>query len=921
MILVGLLAAALALSLVALLLGQTLGRRTGWVIAAGLALLGIVLAGIAWSTPGLRADVPWLPSLGVALRLRLDGLAVVFALVVLGIGALVMAYAVSYLPDGRHGSFYGLLTFFAAAMLGLVLSDDLVLTWVMWEFTTLTSFLLITQSGPKGKAPAIRTLLITGAGGLCLLGGVALTVTATGTTQLGEALASDVWRRDPGTAAAVAVLVALAAFTKSAQFPFHAWLPDAMVASTPVSAYLHAAAMVKAGIYLLLRFSTALHAVPAWNVLLVSVGMVTALMGAIFALQRFDLKELLAYSTVSQLGFLVATIGLGTTYALLGAVAHVIGHALFKSALFMGVGLLDHETGTRDLRKLSGLRHVMPGTAAVMVLAAASMAGLPPLLGFVSKEALFKAMTEAPFGPAAVVVLCIAAVLAATTTFAYSARLLLPFVGPRLAEPPHEAPVAMVAPPAVGAAAGVVLGLVGPVAQPLVDAAVTAITGKPAASDLSLWHGLTPALAMSATVLGLGAVLVAARTPLDRALHRELSPVRAVAVVEGARDGAIALGARVGWLTRSDGPFRHLGLPLASLVVLVFALAGSVTVPDAAGASPWDWLWVALVAVGVALTLIARSRVALVTTVGVVGFTTSLLFFTLGATDVALTQLLVEILTVVVMVLLLSRLPATFHHTRAPRTAVAAVMALLVGATGFVLALAVLREDGLGVAGRYYLEHAKALTAGENVVNTILVDFRAFDTFGETVVLGVAAIAVVVALEARGLLPRTPSPITVASDNPVRDARGNTIVLRAAALIVGPLLVLLSFWFFLRGHYHPGGGFIAALIAGAGLCLVYLAAPNDRIPALKSRTTGLVGAGVLVAAGIGLLGLSAGSVFTPLAVKVAGLTLSTGLLFDVGVYATVIGLLATALARLGVEGGEPPPVRRPEAITTRGKAD
>ena len=288
--------------------------------------------------------IPWLPTLGVALNLRLDALGFLFALVVLVVGALVMAYAVYYLPDGRHGSFYALLTFFAAAMLGLVMANDLVVLWVTWEFTTLTSFLLVSQSGPKGQGPAIRTLLVTGAGGLCLLAGVALTVTATGTTVLDAALRSPVWAERPDVAALVATLVAFAAFTKSAQFPFHAWLPDAMVAPTPVSAYLHAAAMVKAGIYVPLRFSTAFRELPAWTTTLLLVGLVTALMGAVFALQRHDLKELLAYSTVSQLGFLVATIGLGTEYALVVAKFAVIA-ASFEAgqgvvgAVALGVSL------------------------------------------------------------------------------------------------------------------------------------------------------------------------------------------------------------------------------------------------------------------------------------------------------------------------------------------------------------------------------------------------------------------------------------------------------------------------------------------------------------------------------------------------------------------------------------------------------
>ncbi|GMA41617.1 proton-conducting transporter membrane subunit [Mobilicoccus caccae] len=388
-----LLLAAAALVPLAWLLGEVMGRAAGWIVAAGMLAVAGGLTSV-WlgrgETSAVTESVPWIPAIGVSLALRLDGLSFFFGLLVLVIGAVVLSYCARYLHGGGHGIFYALMTFFGAAMVGLVLADDLVVLFVMWEFTTLCSFLLIARSGPAGTEPAIRTFLLTVAGGLCLLVAVAVAWVTTGTTSLSAVLVDPVWTQRPDLTAAVAVLVAIAAFTKSAQFPFHGWLPDAMVAITPVSAYLHAAAMVKAGIYLLLRFSTLFHDVSVWNALLISVGLTTALMGAVFALQRHDLKGLLAYSTVSQLGFIVATIGIGTTYAIAAAVVHTAGHALFKAALFMSVGVIDHQAGTRDMRDLTGLARTMPVTAVVMTLAAASMAGLPPLFGFVSKEAMFK---------------------------------------------------------------------------------------------------------------------------------------------------------------------------------------------------------------------------------------------------------------------------------------------------------------------------------------------------------------------------------------------------------------------------------------------------------------------------------------------------------------------------------------------------
>lgn len=906
-------------------LGQRLGRHAGWVLSAGLAGLAVLVTTTWLGTRTPIAGVwPWLPQLDVAFRLRMDGLSLVFCLVVLVIGALVMAYAVSYLPAGRHGSFYALLAFFAASMIGLVLADDLVLMWVMWEFTTICSFLLIQQTGPKGKAPALRTLLVTGGGGLCLLGAVALTVTATGTTHLSAALTSPVWRDQPGTSTAVAVLVALAAFTKGAQFPFHGWLPDAMVASTPVSAYLHAAAMVKAAMYLLLRFSTALHAVPLWNMLLVGVGLLTMVMGAVYALQRHDLKELLAYSTISQLGMLVATIGVGTGYAMVAALTHVIAHAIFKSSLFMSVGLIDHETTTRDIRRLSGLRRHMPWSSLALVLGAASMAGLPPLLGFVSKEAVFKGFTEAPFGDATTLVVCVVAVAGAMCTMAYSGRMLRPLFGPDMEEPPHEAPVAMIAPVLVGAVAGVLLGLTGPVLQPLVDTGARAVLADSPAADLTLWHGLNAALVMSLTAIGLGAALIVARERVDRlVVGRTLGVGNSVAGVEGFRSGSIALGRRVGDLTRSDNPYRAL---LAPLLVLVLGVGGVVLLTGVPGlppaGHPFDWLLLAVVVGGVAFTLGARSRVALVTIVGIVGFAMALLFFVLGAPDVAVTQLLVEILTVVVMVLLLVRMPDGFHPTGALRSGVAVTVALAAGVAGTLIALFVMTPRSGDALGDAFLARAYELTAGTNVVNTILVDFRALDTYGEMVALGTAAVAFVVALRSRGLLPLRPSPLVVSRDNPAHDPHENTTAIRVLDRVVAPLLIGLSLWFFLRGHYETGGGFIGALVAGAAVVLVFLASGSDWITRLHIDYLRVIGVGIVVATVTGLVNLVwAGSFLTPMTTKVAGVTLSTGLVFDIGVYLTVLGLVLGSISELGLDTPEPTPLRRPGRLTTREERD
>ena len=903
-------------------LGNVMGRSAGWPMAA--ALLGSAGALTAvWTDAtgegGERAVsqvLPWMPDIGVALALRMDGLSYFFGMLVLVIGAVVLAYSARYLGKGGYGSFYGLMTFFAAAMLGLVLADDLVMMYVTWEFTTVCSFLLISRSGPAGTEPAIRTFLVTVLGGLGLLTTVAIAWVGTGTTRLSEVLVHPFWGENPALTVAAAMLVALAAFTKSAQFPFHGWLPDAMVAITPVSAYLHAAAMVKAGIFLLLRFSEVFAQVPAWNALLIGTGLLTALMGAVFALQRRDLKGLLAYSTVSQLGFLVATIGIGTTYAIAGAVVHTAAHALFKSALFMSVGVIDHEAGTRDIRELSGLGKSMPVTATIMVLATASMAGIPPLFGFVSKEAMFKAASEAHLPLPVVVLIGGVMVAAAMLTFAYSCRMLLPFLparfggrltGEPMEEPPREGGFAFVAPVAVVALAGVVLGLAGPLAEPLLTPAAQAVMGPEAETDLALWHGVNPALFMSIAVILGGIVLVALRERIDTALDRRLLPFTAVGVVDLLRDGAISFGQRVGNLTRSDSPYRHLVPPLAMLVLL--AAGGLVIVPNLGEAQPvshtTDWALLALVALSVVLAGRARTRISMVAIVGVAGFAMSLYYFSLGAVDVAFTQLMVEILTVVVIVLVLNRLPGSFHRTPRRHAWVGAVLGVLTGAAAGLATLAFTGSRGLSELGHYFLAEAEALTGGTNVVNTILVDFRALDTLGELTVLGMAGIAVIVALDARGLLPYRPDTrrarVARAATNPL----DNGILLRTVSLIIGPLLVGLSIYYFLRGHYSPGGGFNSALVLGAGISLIYLAAPADRLR-LPQPYVALIGWGIVVAIVVGLVGYLDGSFLRPLHSEVGDVKINSALVFDLGVYFAVAGVVLATVVKLGTRSGRPP---------------
>ncbi|GHC71920.1 monovalent cation/H+ antiporter subunit A [Nocardiopsis terrae] len=915
------------------LLDRLLGRNAGWPIAAVFLGLTLLVAAQAPQVLGsgepLEFSRPWMPQIGVELHLRMDGLGWLFTMLVTGIGALIMAYSTRYFPPRRRFGFYFLMTLFATAMSGLVLADDVVLLFVFWELTTIASFYLIGLSGPSASRPAIRTFLLTAMGGLALLAAAVLLIVRTGTSQLSVILADTSWTEDTGFVSLVAVLVAVAVFTKSAQFPFHYWLPDAMAASTPVSAYLHAAAMVKAGIYLAMRFTPAFGDLLLWNTLLIVLGLTTAVVGAVFALQQHDLKRLAAFSTVSQLGFLVAVIGVGTPEALVAAAVHTVAHALFKSALFMSVGLVDIQAGTRDLRQLGGLRRRMPVTAALAALAALSMAGIPPLLGFISKENLFEAFLHAPgpawFGPVAGA----AAVGAAAFTFAYSFRFVY---GAFWGEPrgdaeertASEARPSFWLPAMTASLGGVLLGLTVPILDTMVNEVALNATHEAADAHLLLWHGLNAALGMSAAAVGLGALLAWRSRSGDALAGRDLVPVTGVWIFEFLHEGIVRVGRRTGDLTRTDSPAFHLGVP----VVLIIALASVVAVvgldlPPVAGqtAMGLDWLLVGLMAVAVGAAVVTRSRMAGLALVGVAGFTVALWLFFLGAFDVALTQLLVEILTVVVAVLVLRRLPKKFHRVKRSRTALTAVIAIGAGLTAAVGAYALTGRREISAAGEYFLGNAPEDTGGTNVVNTILVDYRALDTFGELVVLGVAGLIIIAVLHSSGLLPvHSSRRVVVGGTNAAYPPEDNTVLMRTVGRFLMPLLVLWSVYLLFRGHNEPGGGFIAGLVGGSGFALLYLAAPSDDRARIRLAYPAIIGAGVLVAAFSGFLGYADGSFLKPLHAEIplawgGYFHFTTALVFDVGVYLAVVGVLLTALNELGLERGEGS-VREPEGFRT-----
>lgn len=934
MTLVDILISSLALVVITMLATRIIGRNAGWIAAAGLAALTLAVglripeiltpANSPTNLSVVTESAPWIPSLNINLGLRLDGLSALFLLLVLGVGALVMAYSARYMTKRivhPHTGYFAWMLLFAFAMTGLVLANDLVLLFVFWELTTLCSFFLINRSGDKASAPAVRTLLVTSLGGLSLLFAVVLIVVRTGTTVVTEALSHTVWAEDPGFSAAIAALVALAAMTKSAQFPFHMWLPDAMVAPTPVSAYLHAAAMVKAGIYLLLLFSTALSGTLVWHFILIGSGLTTAVMGAMFALRRFDLKEIMAHSTVSQLGLIVALIGIGTPSALATAALYTLAHALFKASLFMVVGIIDHQAGSRDIRVLHGLWRSMPVTLVTTALAGLSMAGVFPLLGFVSKEYLLGQMLDAGGASQIGIALVAVSVFASAMTFAYTGRILLGaffgYRGTNLAFEPkggqnqqqkvREAKPLFIISALVPALIGLLLGPAIALLHPLLGAAGSAAAGAPYAAKFALFSGLTVELALSLTIIALGLIAISQRRALDTFFERRLLSFAAIDVVENIRLGLLGLGRRVGNATRTDSPTQHLASPW--IFVGIVALAALVTIPSlgSAGAveDPWtDLVWFGLLLVTVIPAAITQSRLVALVLVGSAGFVVALWFFALGAIDVGLTQVLVELLTVVALVLILRRLPPKFHSVSRTRQFATGAIALSAGAVATAVTLAFTGRRDISAVGQYFLDEAKNDTGGTNVVNTILVDYRALDTFGELTVIAVAGIVLIGILRSRQLISRSEPESSRWLKSALAQSADNTLPIRIAAKWAAPLIILLSFHLFWRGHYEPGGGFIAALVGATGFGLAYLGAKEDAAAPVKWPYRALLASGVIVAVLSGIGGYLAGSFLKPIRFNIPlpfggeyGFT--SAMVFDLGVYLAVLAIIIAVINELG----------------------
>ena len=842
----------------------------------------------------------WAPALNLSLSFRFDGLSTLFATLITVVGALIVVYAARYFEDHPDaGRFNAALFGFMGSMVGLVLSDNVIALFVFWELTGFTSYLLIgfEHERPEARRAATQALLVTGGGGLALLAAGILMLQAGGTAQLSELASRGSLASDPAYVGMMSLLL-LAAFTKSAQFPFHFWLPNAMQAPTPVSAYLHSATMVKAGVYLVARMTPIMGGTMLWTGTIATVGAVTMLVGAGRAILETDLKRVLAYSTISALGILMLLFGIGTPAAATAGLAYLLSHACYKGALFLVAGAVEHETGTREVTALAGLRLAMPVTALAAGLAAASMAGVPLFGGFIAKEQLYEAISVAALPGPWVEVLTAAAVTASMCLGAAGLMTGIgPFGGRSMPTPaPHEAPVALWVGPLILGIAGVILGLVPGLVSAPIASAVTAITGAPSSTTLALWHGLTPTLALSGLTLAGAVGIFTCRRRLWRlawpkALHTEhlySSTLTALDVVSR----------RIGPPLQSASLRSYVLVVTVSAIGLVAtALAMDSALPVARRSTPVglpEAALAVLIVAGAVSAALASTTMAAVLSLGVVGYGVAVMYALLGAPDLAMTQFAVETLTVVIFVLVFSRLrgfadlSSRLVRLRDAGVAIAAgalvtTLVLFIGASGTTSRLAA-----------YFADAAPRLAHGNNIVNVILVDFRGFDTLAEITVLATAAIGV------RGLL-------ALAADEPTGDGPAHPVtspIFRTAARLLMPLLLLFAVFLLLRGHNQPGGGFVAGLVVAASFVLYSIAfsvAAARR--ALLVRPSTLLGIGLLVALVSGLPAVAAGRPFmtamwTTIAAGSTPLAVGTPLVFDAGVFLAVIGVVLTIVFTL-----------------------
>lgn len=921
--------------LLPLILGTTLvsllkqsSRRLTAFAAVGVSMtsLGLLLtqAREVFNGAVITQSWSWLPQLGIDFSFRLDALGLLFALLISGIGTLIYIYAYFYLgPKNSLNKLYLLLMLFMAAMLGISLSNNLILLLVFWELTSISSFLLVGywsnyDAAQRGSRMA---LTITGMGGLAMLGGFILLGQITGTYEIDQILTMTAQIQSHALFVPTLLLILLGAFTKSAQFPFHFWLPNAMAAPTPVSAYLHSATMVKAGIFLVARLLPIFAGVALFHNLVTFIGLFTLCMAAFFAIFKEDLKGLLAYSTISHLGLIMCLLGIGSPLAVAAAIFHIINHATFKAALFMIAGIIDHESGTRDLRKLSGLWQLLPYTATLTMVTAASMAGVPLTNGFLSKEMFFTELLSNLSGP---VLICsaIVATLAGIFAVAYSVRLVhgVFFDGPVGKQVPnkdaHEPPFGMRAPATLLAILCILVGLFPALlVENIVNSTARASTQVMdfEGAHLALWHGFNMPLLMSVIASIGGLIFYFSLAKGGKIREIDLDPYL------GRLQGRVAFDLFLKSLLLNSRKFKRLTengkLQSYILWIVVFSIAivslpflgqGLTTGTRELTHAPAlaVVLWLLLFSSCWMMLWFHHERIKAVLISGAIGLVVTMVFICFSAPDLALTQITVDVVTTVLLLMSLSLLPQlTPYESSVSRRWRDALIAIGGGLGIAWITWLILTRDHNSISW-FFMQQSIPLGGGTNVVNVILVDFRGFDTFGEITVLGIAGIGALCLMDGMRTHGTTMTQGLSYRFNP------SPLMLRITASWILPIALVVSLYIFLRGHNLPGGGFIAGLITALALIIQYMALGQDHAEQLLKAKSGRlyeiwIGTGLVIA---GLTGLGAWFWGRPFLTSahfyvsppiLGEMHLATAALFDVGVYITVVGATMLLISVLG----------------------
>lgn len=941
-----------------------LGTRGFYVLAlapAG-ALVWVIVNWPQDGQPPLVETVEWVPVLQMDIVTRFDTLSAILSVLILGVGSLVLCYCAHYFDDARPrvAVFGGEMIAFAAAMFGLVVSDNMLVLYVFWELTTVLSFMLVGFYGVRATArrAATQALLVTTAGGLAMLVGIIMLGERSGTYLLSEIISNP-----PSSGVYVdcaVVLLLIGALSKSAIVPFHFWLPGAMAAPTPVSAYLHAAAMVKAGIYLIARLAPAFSTTPSWHIAVVVLGMITMVIGGWRSLRELDLKLVLAFGTVSQLGFMAVLVGIGDANVAMAGITMLIAHALFKACLFMVVGIIDHSTGTRDIRKLARLGERLPVLALVAAVAGASMAGLPFTIGFVGKETAFGSVWDTgAYPPWQAETIDIVLLVGSVITFAYTCRFLWGAFGRKVRSTPSPAVAKMHPPPKLfllspvllaigGVAAGFLSPQVGDLFEPYAE---TLPAYGHELEHLAMWHGFGLPVVFSVIVIVAGAILFLVMRQLRGRVFKYRPVLNADRIYDATLRGADTLSLMLTRNTqRGSLPITQGIILSTAIIVPLAALAwGSRDRLEIAGFDTAVQLVIGgIIAVAALAAVVLRNRLAATLVVGLTGYGSGMLFALYGAPDLALTQFLVETLTLVIFVLVLRKLPAEPEPRHATGfKPLRALIGLAFGASLVLIGLfaaAARSEQPVHVdipAAAYEFGH------GANAVNVLLVDIRAWDTLGEVSVLIVAAtgVASMVFRNRRfGAAPRVADAARLQEaaqgedvDDPIppdrtrwllgsdfRDPRHRSMVLEATTRLIFPTMVVLSVYFFYAGHNAPGGGFAGGLTMGLALVLRYLAGGRYELgEALPIEPGRILGAGLAISSLTAVTSMFLGApalssaVFEVTLPVLGDVKLVTALFFDLGIYLIVVGLVLDVLrslgARLDVEASSvdntPAPVR------------